>query len=245
MDDFLHGRTAVNYKWDKIDCLTASCSRKWELSVTPPQGNAPTKKWLTIMKTENSPGNGVSFQLFAATRFEKGDVISVVTFPENNEINQTEPNGKTLGLGGDWAKKVFTQNDDIKQCNAMISNEANVIRAVSRIMAGTEIIVAMDYRNCHAWWELTWLDLLLWDSENCAGGKLCIGRVLSYSKSSEAFTVRFDNGNVKNMTLHELQKKLIYKYNTNETDDINHDLTNGPLLPHTQRKRGRNGKRKL
>lgn len=245
IDNYLDGvQTGKEaYKWERVGNLDKHEDSRWDLYIAISSGQLPTKKWLSIEKTHTGENKEtICYKVVARTRFEKGDLITLTSTTKQKQNEPSDPNDETIGLGGEWIRRVSGEdvNYNPKTVNALITCNGAAIRAVRRITPGCEIICTPLDTKCNSWWDVTWLDMLIWDNNCCFGRRKHIGRITSYSKSSHTFSVRFENGSVKSMGLDEIKEKAftLEKNEENGSNTQNHIV----LFPSNPRKRTRSSK---
>lgn len=239
VENFLDRNEKHQYKWEKMDDFDNAGDCRWDLYVVTTSGHNPTKKWLSIQKVQNKKENTVCYKVIAKTRFDRGDLISL-TDNKNGEVNQSkQPEGDTIGLGGDWIRRASIEDleNNLKTVNALITNGGSAIRAVRRIFPGSEIICTHFHPKCNSWWDVTWMGTLVWDNHGCLGRKKNIGRITGYSKSSDTFSVRFENGIVKAMRTDEVKEKALVLNTQFNQHSITHQCV--PVIPPNTKKRAR------
>jgi hypothetical protein len=113
------------------------------------------QQWLEIRPSKVKAGYG----LFACCRFERGDIISAEVPGESYgqfELSEEPPNSDNLNLGVAWAA-VKLENDLRRASNAIYVEANGLLRARSRILPGSEILVdsgsdvsiyGMEYLDC-------------------------------------------------------------------------------------------------
>lgn len=152
-----------------------------------------------------------SYGLFAVARFEKGSIITAKIPIENQLDDSVLPSEDTLHLGWKWAVE---KNADAlgPTANAVYLRENGLVRASTRIMPGTEILLDGGCTSSRNGFE--WLDSLVfaepqkgWKNWHARGS---IGKVVS-GNSGHGFVVKFDHGTetLENVTEEELKKRSV------------------------------------
>jgi hypothetical protein len=191
------------------------------------------KGWVSVTEKETATNipTGACYGLFAKARFERGDIISVkrcgkTEVAPGEDVEKRKhphraagaavgPTEETVGLGAGWAETVdlnAMKKAASQCCNARFTIDGQVLRATTRILPGTEVIVgvgALPLEN-DRWKELKWLDVLIWGGDSGIEGKQCIGRVTKFNKSNSMFTVRYEDGCVAAMSLETVERKALH-----------------------------------
>jgi hypothetical protein len=172
------------------------------------------REWLFVKKKQGH------YCLTAATRFEKGDVIAMSREGEGREADKgdskrqvEEPCNENIGMGLQWAEYIQLTGDKktMKRCNAIFGSDGFSLRASTRILPGGEIVVGegrffAEYDD--TWKDLRWLDALVYDG-TVGAGKVAIGHVLKFNKTTDRYLIRFDDGRVVSMEEEEVQRKVL------------------------------------
>ena len=191
------------------------------------------KGWVSVTEKETATNipTGACYGLFAKARFERGDIISVkrcgkTEVAPGEDVEKRKhphraagaavgPTEETVGLGAGWAETVdlnAMKKAASQCCNARFTKDGRVLRAMTRILAGTKVAVgvgALPLEN-DRWKELKWLDVLIWGGDSGIEGKQCIGRVTKFNKSNSMFTVRYEDGCVAAMSLETVERKALH-----------------------------------
>ena len=163
------------------------------------------KGWVEVRKSGASDGYG----LFAVTRFEKGSIVTAKIPYETQLSDSAIPTKDTLHLGWNWIVKKNVEEVG-RNSNAVYLKESGLIRACTRIMPGTEIL--MDKEESSVSNGLEWLDSLIFAEPqhgwtNWHARKL-IGKVVSGDKG-RGFVVKYDDGSMQNMTEMKLEELAV------------------------------------
>jgi hypothetical protein len=163
------------------------------------------KGWVEVRKSGVKEGYG----LFAVTRFEKGSIITAKIPCEIQLLESVIPTKDTLYLGWNWvAKKSLEELGPT--INAVYLRESMLIRACTRIMPGTEIL--LDREQLSVSNGLEWLDSLVF-MESREGwtnwhARRSIGRVVSGDKG-RGFVVKFEDGSIRKMNEAKLEELAV------------------------------------
>jgi hypothetical protein len=163
------------------------------------------KGWVEVRKSGMRDDYGV----FAVTRFEKGSIVTL-KIPDETQLPEfTIPTKHTLHLGWNWVVKKKAKEHG-RTINAVYLKENGLIRACTRIMPGTEILLDWEQSSVSNGFE--WLDSLVF-MESQSGWtnwhtRRSIGRVVSGDKS-RGFIVKYDDGSIKNMNEEKLKELAV------------------------------------
>jgi hypothetical protein len=173
-----------NTQWVKREHM------KWQLQVN--RKLQPSAKFKPIIELQRSTveveGNTGLMGMFAAIRFEKGDIITVQKADEEVNFEKPTPSSlmtNNLYFGGGWA--LDAANIRGKNNNA-IPNGEGVVRAMQRIQRGQEIFI--DYKPL-IWHPVQYLEAIV---ENKGGNE---GKVISFSPDDEGviqYNIKFSGG---------------------------------------------------
>lgn len=169
------------------------------------------KRWLEVKHGSSQGGIG----LFAAKRFEKGDIVTIGLLGngsnpqlEKHQINQF-PESDQLGLGIKWVRSLEGGTKpkwNSVKANALLMNDGQVLRAGSRIAAGSEILLP-SVQTKKSMKGLDIIGSVVVDDRKSRVGRFqdMVGYVAAFSKSSGLYTVQFANGNTKHLTRSEVE----------------------------------------
>lgn len=165
------------------------------------------KGWVEVRRS----GVRNSYGLFAISRFEKGSIITAKIPDEIEGSNLDSPTKDTLFLGWNWVVRKSAEELG-PTTNAVYLKESGLIRACTRIMPGTEIL--LDGDKLSGTNGLEWLDALVflersngwknWHARNT------IGRVVSGDRG-RGYIVKYQDGTVRNMDIAELRNVVVVK----------------------------------
>ena len=163
------------------------------------------KGWVEVRRS----GMRDDYGLFAVARFEKGSIVTV-KIPEETQLPAfTMPTKDTLHLGWNWVVKKNVE-DLGPTINAVYLRESGLIRACTRIMPGTEILLNGEQLSVSNGFE--WLDSLIFmesqDGWTNWHARRSIGRVVSGDKG-RGFVVKYDDGSIKNMNEAKLKELAV------------------------------------
>jgi hypothetical protein len=163
------------------------------------------KGWVEVRKSGMRDDYGV----FAVTRFEKGSIVTL-KIPDETQLPEfTMPTKHTLHLGWNWVVKKKSKEVG-RTINAVYLKENGLIRASTRIMPGTEILLDAEQPPVSNGFE--WLDSLVFmESRSCWinwHARKSIGRVVSGDKG-RGFIVKYDDGSIKNMNEDKLKELAV------------------------------------
>ena len=163
------------------------------------------KGWVEVRKSGMRDDCGV----FAVTRFEKGSIVTL-KIPDETQLPEfTMPAKHTLHLGWNWVVKKKAKEAG-RTINAVCLKENGLIRACTRIMPGTEILLDGEQSLVSNGFE--WLDSLVFmESQSCWINwhvRKSIGRVVSGDKG-RGFVVKYDDGSLKNMNEEKLKSLAV------------------------------------
>jgi hypothetical protein len=163
------------------------------------------KGWVEVRKSGMRDDYGV----FAVTRFEKGSIVTL-KIPDETQLPEfTMPTKHTLHLGWNWVVKKKAKEVG-RTINAVYLKENGLIRACTRIMPGTEILLDGEQSSISNGFE--WLDSLVFmEPQNCWinwHARKSIGRVVSGDKG-RGFVVKYDDGSMKHMMEAKLKELAV------------------------------------
>jgi hypothetical protein len=163
------------------------------------------KGWVEIRRSGVRDGYG----LFAVTRFEKGSIVTAKIPYETQLPESGIPSKDTLHLGWKWVVKKNVEELGLTT-NVVYLKESGLIRACTRIMSGTEIL--LDREQSSILNGLEWLDSLIF-MESREGwsnwhARRSIGRVVSGDKG-QGFVVKFEDGSIQNMNESKLEELAV------------------------------------
>jgi hypothetical protein len=149
------------------------------------------------------------YGLFAVTRFEKGSVVTAKIPNETQLPESAIPSKDNLHLGWNWVAKKNAEELGLTT-NVVYLKESGLIRACTRIMPGTEIL--LDREQSSILNGLEWLDSLIF-MESREGwsnwhARRSIGRVVSGDKG-RGFVVKFEDGSIRNMNEAKLEELAV------------------------------------
>jgi hypothetical protein len=143
-----------NSQWVKREHM------KWQLKVNKKM--QPSVNFKPIIELQRSTveveGNTGLMGMFAAIRFEKGDIITVQKADEEVHFEKPTPSSSVMNnlyFGGGWA--LDAANIRGKNNNA-IPNGEGVVRAMQRIQRGQEIFI--DYKRL-MWHPVQYLEAIV------------------------------------------------------------------------------------
>ena len=192
-------------KWLKIEELGGGEAEADGFRMMVLIGGKGYKNWIEVRKSKRKGG----FGLFAAVRFEKGDIITARVPGEEEAKEDRNPQLENLQLG--WA--VRRSSEELgKGSNAIYVSSNRLIRAKNRILAGSEILLDADMESTLG---MEYLDCLVfseprvgWRNFQSRNG---IGTVRSGDKVN-GFIVQFDKGRKKVKMSKEKVRSLAVSY---------------------------------
>lgn len=188
--------------------------KRWLLSVNVAFGRKPVAAGLGfkhVLEVKRSR-IGSELGLFAMIRFERGDIITVNTWDEENsrrrKLELKELKDPKLFLGGGFALDGHAYEG--RRTNSRMTSNG-VIRATQRIMANQEILVDFNRECLH---PVDYLDCLVLDSEHVFSVPIeSLGKIISYESSASGEPVyvgKYSEGRVEKMGQVMLEKRLVY-----------------------------------
>lgn len=202
----LASNATKSVKWLKIEEIEEEDMEAGGFRMMVLTGGKGYKSWIEVRRTESKAGYG----LFAAVRFERGDIITALVPGEEEAKEARLPSKSNLKLGGSWAVR-RSQEELGKSSNAIYVPNNGLIRAKNRILPGSEILLDAEMQ---AVFGFEYLDCLVF-SEPRQGwrnwqSKTCIGTIKS-GDLVNGFIAEFDQGRKKvRMSQEEVRRLAVY-----------------------------------
>ena len=183
---------------------------KWQLLVNyNPESPSSFKRMIELkVSTVNVEGKEGLMGMFAAVRFEKGEIITVYRVnevPKMLTFNALSSTRNHVYFGGGWA---VDAEEAVGKRNNAIPNDEGIVRATQRILPGQEIFVDYKRERRH---PVEYLDAVVKLSKGVRG------KVINFGRNKEDklyYLVKTSAGDTVELNETELWSKLKKKSNS-------------------------------